>query len=151
MATLRQLLLLGGATSSAAGQPAFLEFDPMFGDGAVLQMAPARAAVWGRAPTTGAGSVTLSLAGQPVSSAAVGADGTWATTLPPQPASYNHTLSIAVAGGQSKSVSVSFGHVLLCSGYTSNFNVLSPIPFEILQFFDDKFPLRSPGNLLIKC
>jgi hypothetical protein len=48
------LLLNAAATFAAAGQ--FLEFDRMFGDGAVLQMRPARPAVWGSAPVGAAGS-----------------------------------------------------------------------------------------------
>ena len=105
------------ASAPAFARPSpFVEFDAMFGDGAVLQMQPARAAVWGRAPPGGA--VALSLDGEAVAGAAVGSDGRWSTTLPPQPPGYNRTLRVA-AGSAGQSVSVSFGSVLLCSGQSN--------------------------------
>ena len=113
------LLLDDGSASASApafARPSpFVEFDAMFGDGAVLQMQPARAAVWGRAPP---GAVALSLDGVAVARAAVGSDGRWSTTLPPQPPGYNRTLRVA-AGSAGQSVCVSFGSVLLCSGQSN--------------------------------
>lgn len=123
-----QLLLAAGATASTArGQ--FLELDPIFGDGAVLQMVPARAAVWGRAPPSAGTAVTLSLDGETVAHAVVDADGTWSTTLPPQDPGYNHTLSVAAAAGQpggSKTATVSFGHVSANPGWHHNFPGMFP-------------------------
>ena len=125
MLVVRMLLpamLALAAGTAAPPEPRFVELDPMFGpSGAVLQMAPARPAVWGRASAT-AGAVTLSLDGVAAAHAAVGSDGRWATTLPPQLAAYNRTLEVAAGGGGAHatvSVAVSFGSVILCSGQSN--------------------------------
>lgn len=111
------LLLLCVCSSSTLATP---EFDPMFNDGAVLQMAPAHPAVWGRA--SAGKQVALSLDGvpSPAAQVPVGVDGRWVATLPPQAASFNRTLEISDGDSRSAVVAiVSFGHVVLCSGQSN--------------------------------
>lgn len=101
------------------GAEAFVELDPMFTDGAVLQMAPARPTVWGRA--TGS-EVILSLSGAsyPAARVPVGIDNRWTATLPPQAPSYNRTLEVSDGNLHNTiAVNLSFGHVILCGGQSN--------------------------------
>lgn len=109
------VVLLLSLCSSGAG---FVELDPMFTDGAVLQMAPARPAVWGRASGH---EVILTLDGtpHPATRVPVGSDGRWSATLPPQVPSYNRTMEVSDGLRASVGVIVSFGHVVLCSGQSN--------------------------------
>ena len=111
----------------ASGQ---LAFDRMFVGGAVLQMGPAMAAVWGwNAPNT---AITLTLDGAVVARAAPtgGRDGnfTWRAMLPPQPQGYSRVLQVT-SGGQTASVNVSFGVVILCSGQSNMGMAVGPGKF----------------------
>ena len=120
------MLLMSGATLlitlflRCALTEGFVELDPMFTDGAVLQMAPAHPAVWGRASSS---EVTLSLEGSayPAARVPVGIDGRWTATLPPQAPSYNRTMEVSDGNLHAPTIAVlvSFGHVLLCSGQSN--------------------------------
>jgi hypothetical protein len=106
-----------------------IAFDSMFAGGAVLQM-DTEAAVWGwNAPNT---AITLSLDGKAVARAAPtgGSDGnfTWSAQLPPIPRGASHTLQVE-SGGQSDSVVVSFGIVILCSGQSNMGMAVGPGKF----------------------
>ena len=107
-----------------------LAFDRMFVGGAVLQMGPAMAAVWGwNAPNT---AITLMLDGAVVARAAPtgGRDGnfTWRAMLPPQPKGSSRVLQVT-SGGQTASVNVSFGVVILCSGQSNMGMAVGPGKF----------------------
>ena len=81
----------------------------------VLQRAPQGAQVWGWA--TPSEHVTVYLDNEKVASGTASADGSWLTTLPPTPASINHTLSFTSTDGASKTLTgVAFGDVFSCHG-----------------------------------
>ena len=101
------VLLLGARVVASAAT-----LDAMFSTGAVLQMGRP-VPVWGSAAAPHQ-DVSVSLDGTIVATGVAKADGSWAATLPPQPAAYNRTLS--VAGSAS---TISFGVVLLCSGQSN--------------------------------
>ena len=109
----------GPAPGPPAPPPGGLAFDSMFFGGAVLQMG-VETAVWGwNAPTT---AITLTLDGEIVARAAPtgGSDGnhTWRAQLPPMQQGSSHRLRVD-SGGQSDTVTVSFGVVILCSGQSN--------------------------------
>jgi len=107
----------GNCTSGVPSPPPTrLAFSNVISEGAVLQHSQP-AAVWGTGATPGK-TVAVSLAGTSVVCQANYA-GNWTTTIPAQPITRNVTLTAATANGDTVSIVVSFGFVVLCSGQSN--------------------------------
>jgi hypothetical protein len=91
--------------------PTVFAFDSDFKGGAVLQHG-VEVTVWGTHAT--GDTVTVKLDGGKAIRATVNG-GNWSATLPPQKTGFNRTL-VATDGVHTDTATVSFGHVILCSG-----------------------------------
>lgn len=104
----------------------------------VLQMAPAKAHIWGYADSSG--SVTVLLDGQQVAQGTVDGSRKWSASLPATDEGGPHTIEVQVGGSSAKISDVHFGDVWYCAGQSNMVVemyrvriVLLTRPFKILH------------------
>eukprot|EP01079_Euglenida_sp_SAG-EU17-18_P003541 gene3541-3992_t len=105
-------------TSGASAAAAEIAFASVFAGGAVLQR-EVFTSVWGNSTLTPGAAVELLVDGKLAASATTGPRGQWRAWLPAQPTTWESTLTVRADPATSASITVRFGHVLLCSGQSN--------------------------------